>query len=61
VSKRAYTREGQRTYRLNTEARVTVTVLLDGYVSIGGMCHISMEDFLAMGKVANALAKEQRR
>jgi hypothetical protein len=54
-------REGERTFRLNTAARVSVTVLLDGYVSIGGMCHISMEDFLAMGKVANALAKEQRR
>jgi hypothetical protein len=54
-------REGERTFRLNTAARVSVTVLLDGYVSIGGMCHISMEDFLAMGKAANALAKEQRR
>jgi hypothetical protein len=59
MSKRAYERVGERSFRLNTEARVSVTVLLDGYVSIGGMCHISMEDFLAMGKVANALAKEQ--
>lgn len=60
MSRRAYTREGERTYRLNTETRIGVTMLLDGYVSIGGMCQVSLEDFFALGKVAAAMAREPK-
>jgi hypothetical protein len=58
--KRAFTREGADTFRLNTETRQTIRVRKDGLVNIGGLCYVSLEDFFAIGKVSAALAKEQR-